>query len=161
MAGPAGPDAGLTKSRPECKIVASDVSDGALEVARRNAGRLGAGDRIEFLKSDLFGGIEGSFDIIVSNPPYISRYEFPTLQKEVLMEPRAALDGGDDGLDFYRRIFSDSPAHLAGGGMMVLEIGYGQSAKVAEMAVSAGFEVTGIRKDSAGIDRVVTARWTN
>ena len=98
----------MTKSITNCRIVASDISEDALDVARSNAARNGVSDRIEFVKSDLFTDVKGLFDIIASNPPYIARPEFETLQKEVLREPRIALDGGDDGLEFYRNILSAS-----------------------------------------------------
>ena len=91
----------LTKNTRNCKISASDISEKALDVARENARINGVHDLVDFVKSDLFSDISGKFDIIVSNPPYIARYEFKTLQKEVLREPVLALDVGEDGLDFY------------------------------------------------------------
>lgn len=153
---------GLTKPISNCKIIASDVSREALEVARKNAIGNGIYEGIEFLESDLFGAIDGKFDIIVSNPPYIARDEFPTLQEEVLKEPRIALDGGDDGFDFYRRIAEALPKHLKRGGSAVMEIGFGQSGTVEEVIGRSGsIKVTGIRKDRAGIDRVAIAEWIN
>ncbi len=88
----------LTKALTNCRIVASDISEDALDVARSNAAKNGVSGRVEFVRSDLFTDVAGSFDIIASNPPYIARAEFGSLQKEVLREPRIALDGGDDGL---------------------------------------------------------------
>lgn len=152
----------LTKPITNCKIIASDVSPEALEVARKNAIGNGIYKGIEFVESDLFGAIDGKFDIIASNPPYIARDEFPTLQEEVLKEPRIALDGGDDGFDFYRRIAEALPKHLKRGGLAVIEIGFGQSGTVEEIIGKSGsIKVTGIRKDHAGIDRVVIAEWIN
>lgn len=152
----------LTKGLTNCKIVASDISRDALEVAGRNALRNGIYGGIEFVASDLFADIKGQFDIIVSNPPYIARNEFPTLQEEVMREPRIALDGGDDGFDFYRRIASALPAHLKRGGSVVMEIGYGQSGVIGEIISASGlFRVAGIKKDHNGIDRVVIAEWIN
>ncbi|MDO8525657.1 MAG: peptide chain release factor N(5)-glutamine methyltransferase [Candidatus Omnitrophota bacterium] len=146
----------LTKALPDCKIIASDISVDALDVARLNAGRHGVSDRIEFIRSDLFGAIEDKFDIIVSNPPYIAKSEFETLQKEVLMEPRAALDGGEDGLDFYRRIIEGAPPHLNTGGHILFEIGFGQSGEVRKMIEADGvFKVIEVKKDWNGIDRIV------
>ena len=116
----------LTKTSSCCKIVASDISEDALEVAKENARLNGVFDNIVFIKSDLFKGIEGRFDLIVSNPPYIAQNEFDILPKEVLKEPRSALDGGPDGLDFYRRIFLEAPLYLKPGGYCVVEIGFGQ-----------------------------------
>ncbi len=152
----------LTKEMPDCKIVASDISGEALQVARLNAVSNGVCDRIEFVESDLFSKFKCKFDIIVSNPPYIARREFRHLQKEVLMEPRMALDGGDDGLDFYRRIAEEAPAHLKGDGHLVMEIGYGQAAAIKEIIEKAGYlKVAKVLKDYNGIDRIITARWIN
>ncbi len=149
----------LTKSLPDCRIFASDISEGALEVARLNAGRQNVSDRISFIKSDLFCNIKGLFDIIVSNPPYVARPEFATLQKEVLMEPKVAFDGGDDGLDFYRKIISDSRKFLKPGGYLLFEIGFGQrSAICAIIEKNRTFKVTQVRIDHNEIDRIIAAR---
>jgi len=149
----------LTKDVIDCKIVASDISGHALENGRLNAGRHGALDKIEFIESDLFSDISGKFDIIVSNPPYIARFEFDTLQEEVLKEPGIALDGGADGLDFYRRIVQDAPGHLKPGGCILFEIGFGQAGEVRKIIEASGiFKVIEIKKDFNGIDRVVIAR---
>lgn len=154
-------DAALTKERCECTIIASDVSDGALEVARANARRHGLERNIGFVKSDLFDDIDGIFDIVVTNPPYIAGPEFSGLEKHVLMEPRAALYGGEDGLDFYRRILRSAPGHLARGGVVAMEIGYGQLGAVSAIAGDCGFAIEEVRKDFNGIDRVVVTRWTS
>ena len=152
----------LTKRLPDCKIVASDISDEALEVARWNADSKDGAGRIKFIKSDLFEYIDGKFDIIVSNPPYIARYEFYTLQKEVLEEPRIALDGGEDGLDFYRKIVSSAPSYLRPGGHIIFEIGFGQAAEIKDIIEEGrAFKVIEIVKDSSGIDRVLIAKWIN
>ncbi|MFH0763511.1 MAG: peptide chain release factor N(5)-glutamine methyltransferase [Candidatus Omnitrophota bacterium] len=152
----------LTKTLPDCKIIASDISEEALALARKNSSRLGAGHNIEFVSSDLFNNIKGRYDLIVSNPPYIAGFEFETLQKEVLKEPRLALDGGEDGLGFYRRIVQEAPRCLNSGGYLVFEIGFGQAGEVRKIIGRAGaFKVTGIKKDFNGIDRVVVARWIN
>ena len=116
----------LTKNAANCRIVASDISGNAIETAKENARLNGVFEKIVFTESDLFCDIEGRFDLIVSNPPYIAQYEFETLQKEVLKEPLLALDGGEDGLDFYRRIFGEAPQYLKDGGYCVVEIGFGQ-----------------------------------
>lgn len=151
----------LTKRLVDCKIVASDISEKALSLARENGEKHLAG-QIEFVKSDLFCDLNGLFDIIVSNPPYISGPEFEDLQEEVLMEPRIALYGGEDGLDFYRRIFSTAGKFLNDGGHLVVEIGYGQARSVRDICKeSNGFEIIDIKKDASGIDRVIVARWTN
>ncbi len=146
----------LTKAIPDCKIVASDISRSALDIARRNAVHHDVSDRIEFIKSDLFGAIEDRFDIIVSNPPYIARFEFATLQKEVLKEPRLALDGGEDGLDFYRKIIQAAPDHLNPDGHILFEIGFGQLDGVRKIIEANGvFEIIEVKKDWNGIDRIV------
>lgn len=153
---------GLTKGGLDCKIVASDISQEALDVAMLNADRHGASGRVEFIRSNLFDNINGQFDIIVSNPPYVARKEFTELQKEVLMEPRIALDGGDDGLDFYRMIISAAPTYLRRGGYLAMEIGYGQSYGVKEIIAEAGsLEFIETREDQYSIDRIVVARWKN
>jgi len=152
----------LTKNLADCKIIASDISDKALDVARENAALNGVSGRIEFIKSDLFDDIKGKFDIIASNPPYISRPEFTELQKEVLMEPRVALDGGDDGLSFYRKIAVKAPEHLKKGGYLVMEIGFGQAPLIKEIIRGIeGFEVLAVKEDQYEVDRIIVARWTN
>ncbi|MBI5123858.1 MAG: peptide chain release factor N(5)-glutamine methyltransferase [Candidatus Omnitrophica bacterium] len=151
----------LTKREPNCKIAASDISEKALEVARENARLNGLSGNISFIKSDLFDNIEGEFDIIVSNPPYIARHEFDELQKEVLREPRIALDGGADGLDFYRRIFLEAPRHLKPEGYLLTEIGFGQLEGIKDIIENnKGFEILEVRKDQYGIDRVIVLRRT-
>lgn len=148
----------LTNSATHCKIIASDMSEEALAIARKNAVRHGLADRIEFICSDLFEAIRGTFDVIISNPPYIGRHEFAELQPEVLREPRIALDGGMDGLDFYRRIAADAPAHLCPGGLLLLEIGWGQREAVVSILRQSGFVAFEVRKDANGIERVVIAK---
>lgn len=186
-----------------CEGVGADISEEALTVARRNAGRLlggkaagmgsgieGYGDSgesglaagtehtdrteglqgmkeglqgvkdgfggISFVRSDLFEQVAGRFDIIVSNPPYICSGVIPGLMPEVREhEPRQALDGGADGLLFYRRILEESRGHLFGGGMLFLEIGYDQGEEVSRLMEQAGFLEINVVKDYGGLDRVV------
>ena len=153
---------GLTKNAVDCKMVASDISEGCIETAKENARLNGVFDKIIFTKNDLFCGIEGRFDLIVSNPPYIARYEFETLQKEVLKEPLLALDGGADGLDFYRRIFSEAPGHLAHDGYCIVEIGFGQLTAVKDIIEKTKeFKLVETGIDQYGIDRVIVAQWIN
>lgn len=152
----------LTKVLPDCKIVASDISEEALALARKNSSKLGAGSKIEFVSSDLFDNIKGRYDIIISNPPYIAEFEFETLQKEVLKEPRLALDGGEDGLNFYRRIIREAPGYLNSGGYLVFEIGFGQAGEITKIIEGTGaFKVISIKKDFNGIDRALITRWIN
>lgn len=150
----------LTKSITDCKIIASDISPDAIRTARRNALRNGVYGRIEFVRSDLFSGINGLFDIIVSNPPYVARHEFPGLQEEVMCEPAIAIDGGEDGLDYYRRIFASAGAHMKKDGLIVLEMGYGQCRAIEGIITGSGsFELIEVKKDFNGIDRIAIARW--
>ena len=152
----------LTKINPRCKIFASDISDKALEAAKKNASLNGIPDKVSFIKSDLFENIEGKFDIIVANPPYIARREFETLQKEVLMEPRLALDGGEDGLSFYKKIFEKIPRYLNKGAYCLMEIGYGQREAIKDIIEKTGnFKLIDVKEDQYLIDRVIVAKWIN
>lgn len=111
------------------QVTAVDISEKVLAIAQENAARLGAD--IRFLKSDCFEALAGEkFDMIVSNPPYISAEEMKTLMPEVLREPELALYGGEDGLAFYRRITAQAPAHLKRGGLLIFEIGWKQKEAV-------------------------------
>lgn len=137
---------------------AADVSEDALAVAKKNAALNGT--EICFYQSDLFENIEGCYDVIVSNPPYIEERVILTLEPEVRdFEPRIALNGGKDGLDFYRRLASDAGAHLRPGGAVYLEIGYDQGKAVSQLLSEHGFEEIHVIKDLAGCDRVVAALW--
>ncbi len=146
-------------------LVLSDISAAALRVAEQNGRQLAAEEsglrsvQMEFVCGDLFENIKGVFDIIVSNPPYIESGGISGLMPEVGMyEPITALDGGGDGLDFYRRIIGSSPSYLCGGGMLYVETGYNQGESVAALMREHGFEQIKIRKDLAGNDRVVSGR---
>lgn len=139
----------------DCAGVGADISEDALLVARKNADDLKARNA-RFVQSDLFENIQGKFEIIVSNPPYIRSDVIPTLMEEVrLHEPALALDGAEDGLHFYRKIIAQSKAYLCGGGQLFFEIGYDQREAVVGLMEAAGFKnVTAVR-DFAGLDRVV------
>jgi len=141
-------------------ITAIDKSQGALDVAYRNAKRLGFADQIRFLQGDLLDPVAGGqFDIVVSNPPYVPEMDRPTLSVEVRdYEPGLALFGGNDGLDIYRRLIPQAFACLASGGFIALEIGYGQSASIAELLDAAGFGNIEFTPDLQGIPRVATAQ---
>lgn len=138
-----------------CSGVGADISPGALETARENARRLQETETV-FLQSDLFEKVEGKFEIIVSNPPYVRTDVIGTLMEEVrLHEPLLALDGSEDGLYFYRKIIAAAGDHLCGGGQLFLEIGYDQKEAVTALMEEAGYqEVTAVR-DFAGLYRVV------
>lgn len=141
---------------PDADVHAADLSGDALDVTQLNAAALQAD--VTLHQGDLFDAIgEGRFDVIVSNPPYIPREECRTLQPEVLMEPMMALDGGDDGLDFYSRIAQGAPAHLIPGGVILLEVGAGQAEDVAQLLTDAGLTNTAIHNDFNDIGRMVEA----
>ena len=148
-----------------CEGVGADISDKALEVAEKNALQLLGNKQpqcsCEFVRSNLFENVEGKFDIIVSNPPYIRSDVIETLMPEVKeYEPRQALDGSEDGLYFYRRIVEESCGFLKHGGMLYFEIGYDQGVDVCGLMEQAGFTEIHVVKDYAGLDRVVYGRWT-
>ncbi len=145
-------------------VYAVDISEKAIEISKGNAQRHGVSERMRFLRGDLFQplkakALEGKLDALVSNPPYIPRREIDNLQKEVAVyEPRLALDGGEDGLDFYRRIIEDAPLFLKEGGLLAFEVGYDQAQPVNQMLNEKGcFQDIEIKKDLSGIERVVTA----
>lgn len=138
------------------KAVGADISQGALNIAEKNAEYNDVKNKTEFIHSDLFENIEGFFDAIVSNPPYIPNEDIKSLMREVKdHEPLSALDGGDDGLDFYREITKQSRKYLKDGGMLFYEIGYNQSEDLHKIMEENGFEKVTTVKDYAGLDRVV------
>ncbi len=147
----------------DCEGVGVDISPEALEVARMNADRLGID--AEFVLSDLFDGLKDNkltYDLIISNPPYIPTDVIPTLMEEVKEhEPILALDGSADGLDYYRRIISESPAFITKGGNLMFEIGYDQGEAVSGLMRDAGYSDVEVVKDLSGLDRVVRGRWEN
>lgn len=145
-------------------VTCSDVSKAALEVARKNAGKLGVSKNIKFAEGDMFAPFDGrfkkkKFDLIVSNPPYIESDVIPTLQTEVKdHEPMSALDGGEDGLDFYRIIAGEAGEFLKKRGILFLEIGYDQGNAVRELLTEAGgYSDVRCLKDLAGRDRIIYA----
>jgi len=150
----------MKKMCPTLKAYASDMSKVALLVAKENARNLEAD--IELIRSDLFENIEGKFDAIVSNPPYIPSDEIPKLQPEVSeFEPISALDGMEDGLYFYRKIVKESVNYLEYNGLLIVEIGFDQGESVPELFKNAGFVDIEVVKDLSGNDRVVKGRKRN
>lgn len=138
----------------DCQGIGVDISGEALQIARENGRRLG--EQADFIESDLFEKVAGKFEIIVSNPPYIRRDEMAGLMPEVRdHEPGKALDGGDDGLFFYREITKKAKEHLPGGGMLFYEIGCEQGPAVKRIMEDSGFREVEIVKDFSGLDRVV------
>lgn len=149
----------LADELPDATITASDISADALELASENARALAMGDRVRFVRSDLLDAVEGSFDAIAANLPYVEADEIAALQPEVAQfEPRLALDGGGDGLDLVRRLAAQAPARLKPGGALALEIGLGQARATAEILAQNGFTDVEIHEDLAGIERVVVGR---
>lgn len=144
---------------PEAKGVGVDISVDALVVAKENAESIGVKERCGFVRSDVFSRVplEKKFDIIVSNPPYIPAADIAGLDKDVQKEPRGALDGGVDGLDFYRRIAAEAQEHMPDEGLLAFEIGIHQSEAVVQLCKENGFRAVAVRKDYAGIDRMVFA----
>lgn len=139
----------------DCQGVGTDISGEALQLAEMNAEKLGE-ERALFLRSDLFEKIEGNFEIIVSNPPYIKSDEIEGLMPEVRdHEPHLALNGGGDGLFFYREITKKAKEHLPGGGMLFYEIGCEQGEAVKRIMEEAGYQEVAMIKDFSGLDRVV------
>ena len=141
----------------EAKIMATDISPEALEIAKKNAQKHAV--LIKFCQSDLFGNVNETFDIIVSNPPYIETKTIQTLPLEVQNEPILALDGGEDGLEFYRKLVQKAGEHLNQNGRLVVEIGYNQKEKVIEIFEKAGFCEIYSKKDYANQDRMIVGKW--
>lgn len=143
----------------DCEGLGVDLSAEALEVAGRNVLKVLTPEKAEhahFLQSDLFEKVEGKFEIIVSNPPYIASAEIEKLMPEVRdHEPRMALDGTEDGLHFYRRIIKEAGKHLVNSGMLFFEIGYDQGQAVSELMREHGYREVQVVQDYAGLDRVV------
>lgn len=151
----------IAQERPACDMHASDISEAALEGAERNAKKNKA--NVVFHLSDLaneLSELAGSVDVLVSNPPYIERETLAELEPEVRdWDPALALDGGPDGLDFYRRVFSESTYLLKPDSDVILEVGDGQVHDVMRLGEEAGFELTGTRDDLTGTVRAVMLRW--
>ncbi len=143
----------------DCEGLGVDLSAEALEVAGRNVLKVLTQEKSEhahFLQSDLFEKVEGKFEIIVSNPPYIASAEIEKLMPEVRdHEPRMALDGTEDGLHFYRRIIKEAGKHLVNSGMLFFEVGYDQGQAVSELMRTEGYHEVQVVQDYAGLDRVV------
>lgn len=154
----------LRKERGKAMVVATDLSEEALLVAKQNARKAGVEDGLFWVRGDLFSPFrlcrEGIFDLILSNPPYIARADVERLPREIRQyEPRLALDGGEDGLDFHRALVREAFSYLRPGGWMLLELGAGQREKVeALFREKDGFSNVKVRKDLSGIDRVIEAQ---
>ena len=134
-------------------VAAADVSADALALAEENARANGAD--VKFVESDLFAKIKGKYNIITCNPPYVKSADMKTLPKEVGFEPAMALDGGEDGLDFYRRLAKESPKHLVRGGALIMECGIGQAQEIVKLFSK--FDYTMVTRDLEGVERIVRA----
>lgn len=146
----------LGREFPAAALTATDISARALDIARQNAARLGIDCR--FIQSDWFAAVDGRFDLIVSNPPYITDAAMKTLPAEVSgFDPDLALRGGPDGLAPYRLMAARAPRHLTPGGALILEIGFDQGRAVSDLLRQGGFTDVAIIKDLAGHDRIITA----
>lgn len=155
----------LSKERENLYIAATDRSEETLSIASENARLNNCGKQICFQKTDLFGKLKigsenNKFDLIISNPPYIPTDEIETLAPEIKdYEPRIALDGGPDGLNFYKKIITEVPNHLIKGGFIILEIGYNQGKAIGEIFSEQGvFSEIEISKDYSGKNRVISAK---
>jgi release factor glutamine methyltransferase len=148
----------LLSELPDASGAGTDASVAALAVARENARRLGL-DRAGFLACDMAAALRGPFDIIVSNPPYIASHEIDALAPDVRdFDPRGALDGGSDGLRFYRSIAAAAPALLAADGALIVELGVGQSQAVGALFAAGGLVPLPPRPDLGGIARALVAK---
>lgn len=150
----------LASILPQAVVYGMDKSGIALSYAAKNA-EINGIKNVQFAKGNLFGPIGDClfFDCIISNPPYIRHSDIDALQVEIRdYEPREALDGGEDGLDFYRRILRDAPRFLKTGGLLILEIGADQANDIRQLAGDAGFRDIGFIKDYAGIERIFTGK---
>src|SRR5262245_11564040 len=150
----------IAHDRPDARVIATDISEEALAVARRNARRLGVGDRVEMLRGDLAQPFETICDVVVANPPYVVAGARAALQPEVRdHEPGVALFGGDDGLRLVERLILEAPARIRSGGWLIFEFGFGQDEHVEQMiAASPALTLTGFARDLQGIARTAVAR---
>jgi release factor glutamine methyltransferase len=149
---------------PSARVIATDISTAALEVARRNAARHDVANRIEFIQGDLLDPLailrlENSVDVLASNPPYVNEGRPDLIQREVRdWEPREALFGGDDGLEFYRRLLADGLKFVKSGGFLVCEIGYSQLDSITKIITALEWELVDVTRDLQGIPRTITLR---
>lgn len=149
----------LAREFPSARIDAGDISLQALRVAEKNAQTHGV--KVNFIQGDLFGRQQASdtYDLIISNPPYIPAHEIDSLEPEVRREPRIALDGGPEGLDFYRRIAREAPEFLRQEGLLILEMGYGQRKRIEHiLQMAQGMEIVEVVRDYHGIERIMVAK---
>jgi release factor glutamine methyltransferase len=142
---------------PNLQIVGSDVSPSALNLARENAERQRLNGRIEWVESDLLSSVAGPFDFLAANLPYIPTAELPKLAPEVKRDPQLALDGGPDGLVVIRRLLREAPKVLRDGAFVILEVGFDQAGRVADLLTAQKFRDISVENDYQGVRRFVTA----
>jgi len=148
----------LAMARSEANVTACDISKAALALTAENRARLGLEARVDLIESDLLSAVDGSFDVIVANLPYIPSPEIPTLSREVRHDPVSALDGGPNGLQLIERLADQLPSRLVDGGVVALEIGHDQAERVIAILAARGFQDSASHADHQGHQRFVTAR---
>jgi release factor glutamine methyltransferase len=149
----------LASKFPEAQIVAVDVSDEALSLARENADRLGLSERVQFLQSDLLEAVDEKFDLIVANLPYIAAQDRHTLSREILHDPEVALFAGEHGVELLRKLIEQAPARFRPGGMLALEIGAGQSEALLSILADKNYRDISSRNDYSGRTRFLFGRY--
>jgi release factor glutamine methyltransferase len=149
----------LAKKFPEMEIFAVDISNEALALARENAARLTLAERIQFLNSDLLAKVEGTFDVIVANLPYVATEDRHLLSREVLHDPDVALFGGSSGDELLRRLIDQAPARLKPGGLLALEIGIGQADALLELLAQKKYDDISVKSDYSNVSRFLFARY--
>jgi len=149
----------IARERVAATVLATDISEAALVVARRNAVRHRVADRVQFECSDLLQNVTGIFDLIAANPPYVRSGDRPALQPEVREEPEVALFAGPEGLDVTRRLVAESPAFLRSGGHLIFEFGLGQDVEIERLVgATPALKLMDMRRDLQGIARTAIAR---
>ena len=149
----------LAKKFADAVIIAVDVSSEAIALAKENAARVGLGGRIQLLGSDLLAAVDGTFDLIVANLPYVSTQDRQSLSREVLHDPEVALFGGERGDELIRRLIDEAPAHLEPGGLLALEIGIGHAAPLLELMAQKKYHDIAAKNDYSGGTRFLFARY--
>ena len=144
---------------PEAEVLAADISEDALALARENAERLGLSARVQFRKSNLLDGVDGSFDLIVANLPYIPRKDRQSLAREVLHDPEVALFAGESGDELVRELIEQAPAHLKPGGLLALEVGIAQAAFLTGLLRKKNYHDIESKNDYSGVNRFLLARY--
>jgi release factor glutamine methyltransferase len=149
----------LAKKFSNAQIVATDVSDEAIALAQENAARLNLSERVQFLKSDLLADVEGTFDIVAANLPYIAAQDRHLLSREVLHDPEIALFGGSNGEEMLRALIEQAPSRLKPGGLLALEIGLGQADALLELLAQKKYDDISVKSDYSNVSRFLFARY--